>query len=371
MKRTLSFVRASLLLGLAVTGTAFAQNSTGPAIDVSAGFSYLNFTQPASGETLSQSLAMDGGQGSVTWLAFRHLGLEADLAFHQLGDCGGVAGFDCKDLSYMFGPRYTWGDRSNKVTVFVHGLVGQDRADLLPYSPSTTTTLSDTSVALAFGGGLDYWVLKHIGLQVGPFDYFYTNHLADVGGASQSSIRIGGGIAFRFGGVWPEEKPRAPKPQEEGGHRSWIRPWHKTPAKPAEQPEGEEPAQGQATGAGAQNPPEQTPAPASTTPAPSQAPLPPVKATGKLPSHGLAIHAVGVVVGPQEFDGAKVISVEPGSIAEMASLKPGDLIRAVDGKAVRTPMELAAELSGKTGKVTISIVRGKFATDTVILMGVQ
>jgi C-terminal processing protease CtpA/Prc len=55
----------------------------------------------------------------------------------------------------------------------------------------------------------------------------------------------------------------------------------------------------------------------------------------------------------------------------MASLHVGDLITSIDGKAVRTPMELAAELSGKSGKVRIGIVRGKFATETVILLGAQ
>jgi C-terminal processing protease CtpA/Prc len=53
----------------------------------------------------------------------------------------------------------------------------------------------------------------------------------------------------------------------------------------------------------------------------------------------------------------------------MASLHVGDLIKAVDGKAVRTPMELAAELADKTGKVRISILRGKVATETVIMLG--
>jgi hypothetical protein len=55
----------------------------------------------------------------------------------------------------------------------------------------------------------------------------------------------------------------------------------------------------------------------------------------------------------------------------MASLKPGDLIKSVDGKAVRTPMELAAELSDKTGKVRIGILRGTFATETVIMLGTR
>jgi len=83
----------------------------------------------------------------------------------------------------------------------------------------------------------------------------------------------------------------------------------------------------------------------------------------------MAIHSLGLVAGPQEFDGAKILLIEPGGVADMASLHVGDLIKAVDGKAVRTPMELAAELSDKTGKVRIGIQRGDFSTETLILLG--
>jgi PDZ domain-containing secreted protein len=55
----------------------------------------------------------------------------------------------------------------------------------------------------------------------------------------------------------------------------------------------------------------------------------------------------------------------------MASMKAGDLIKTVDGKAVRTPMELLAELSDKTGKVKIGIQRGDFATETLVLLGAR
>jgi serine protease DegQ len=83
----------------------------------------------------------------------------------------------------------------------------------------------------------------------------------------------------------------------------------------------------------------------------------------------MSIASLGALFVPQEFDGAKIVEIVPGGAAEMASLKAGDLIRSVDGKAVRTPMELAAELSDKSGKVRIGILRGDWATETVILLG--
>jgi S1-C subfamily serine protease len=88
-----------------------------------------------------------------------------------------------------------------------------------------------------------------------------------------------------------------------------------------------------------------------------------------IPGHGMSISGLGLAVGPQEFDGAKILEIDPGGVAEMASLKVGDLIKSVDGKPVKTPMELAAELSDKSGKVRIGIQRGTLATETLILLG--
>ena len=82
----------------------------------------------------------------------------------------------------------------------------------------------------------------------------------------------------------------------------------------------------------------------------------------------MSIRPLGIVAAPQEFDGAKILSIEPGSVAEMASLHVGDLVKAVDGKAVRTPMELAAELSDKLGKVHITFARGSSTIETVVLL---
>jgi S1-C subfamily serine protease len=85
----------------------------------------------------------------------------------------------------------------------------------------------------------------------------------------------------------------------------------------------------------------------------------------------LRISGLGIVAGTQEFAGAKILQIEPGSIAEMASLHVGDLITSIDGQAVKTPMELAAALSDKTGKIRIGLLRGKVATETVILVGAK
>jgi hypothetical protein len=242
----------------------------------------------------------------------------------------------------MFGPRYTFGNRGRRLTGFVHGLVGRDNATLI-YSGGS---LADTSVAVAGGGGIDYWAWRHIGFQLGPVDYFYTRHLNAFGVPTQSSFTAAAGIAFRFGGEVPSSEPKPAKPAKEAkaekAHRSLIRPWHKTYPPPGQTSTSQP----------------------STVAANRTAP-----AAVNLPGRGMQITAFGAVLGPQEFDGAKILEIVPGGVAEMASLHVGDLIKSVDGKPVRTPMELAAELSDKSGKVRIGIQRGDFATETLILLG--
>jgi PDZ domain len=350
MKKLVHFVLAVL----ALSGIAIAQNL--PAIDLFGGYSYLRFDQPSSGLTSYQQLKLNGWEFSASVALFHRFSAEADLSGHTQGDCAGVSGVNCTDFSYMFGPRFTVGDRSNRITGFVHGLVGQDRADLLGLS---STAVTDTSIALAAGGGVDFWVFRHIGLQAGPADFFYTNHLNNSGASSQSSFRVAGGIAFRFGGDFPPPEPKQPKAEKEskseGGHRSWIRPWHKSrPTTTEGQPSETQPVESVPSTAPAHKlTPPSTPVPTTT------------------PSRGMPVRPLGIVAAPQEFDGARILQIEPGSVAEMASLHVGDLITSVDGKAVRTPMELAAELSGKTGKVRIGIVRGKLVTETVLMLSAQ
>jgi Outer membrane protein beta-barrel domain/PDZ domain len=346
MKNFVSWAFAALLL----SGLSAAQT---PAVDVFGGYSYLNLQVPSSGVTDSQRLKLNGWNASASIGLFHHFSAEADLSGHQLSDCGGVSDLKCDDFSYMFGPRYTFGDRGSRVTVFLHGLVGQDRGDILDVS---STTVSDTSIAVAAGGGLDIWFLRHVGLQIGPADFLYMNHFHSDNASSQTDYRVAAGVAFRFGGNFPPAEPKAPKePKEateeksEKSHRSWIRPWHKTKTETASAPSESEPT---------------TSAPAA---APRHAQSAPPVAT--VPSRGMPIHSLGVVVAPQEFDGARILEIEPGSIAEMASLHVGDLIKSVDGKPVKTPMELAAEISDKTGKVRIGIQRGTFTTETEILLG--
>src|SRR5271168_135280 len=288
MKKFVRFALAALFLA----GIAVAQNI--PAIDLFGGYSYLRFDQPTSNQTDYQQFDMNGWEFSASVRLLHHLSVEGDLSGHRLSNCADSSGSNsvtCSDFSYMIGPRFTVGDRSSKITGFLHVLVGQDRATLFGLD---NTAVSDTSVAFAAGVGVDYWFMRHIGLQLGPVDYFYTNHLTNDSASSQGNFRLAGGVAFRIGGDFPPPEPKAPKEAKESeGHRSWLRPWHKS------KPEGQ--------------PSESQPAPARA-PRPAPSPGPPATVT---PSRGMPVHSLGLQVAPQEFDGARILAIEPGSVAEM------------------------------------------------------
>jgi opacity protein-like surface antigen len=317
MKKLVHFALAALFL----LGIASAQNL--PPINVFGGFSYYSFDEPGNltlGTTATR-LGMNGWDFSVSAFRFHHLSAEADISGHSVNNCqydNTSTTYNCSNLSYMFGPRYNLREGS-KLTFFVHGLVGEDDATLV-YNGSS---LSDNSLAFAAGAGVDYWVTHHIGVQLGPVDYIYTRHLSDFDLSSQDNFRASAGVVFRFGG----ESSGGPSPKSH-------------PASSSSQP-------------------------STATRQPAQPAQPSMNVSGR----GMAINALGIVVVPQEFDGAKILEIDPVGVGAMASMKAGDLIKTVDGKPVRTPMELLAELSDKTGKVKIGIQRGDFSTETLILLG--
>ncbi len=162
------FVR-SALVAFFLLGIASAQNA--PSIDLFGGYSYLDFNVPASQQTSSLQLKMNGWNASAAWTMFHHLGVEFDLSGHQINNCGGSS-LKCDNSSYMFGPRYTFGDHSQKLTGFVHGLVGKTgRRSRREQPEQPSYPLRYIRLAGRGGVALVHWLFRHIGVQFGPVDY--------------------------------------------------------------------------------------------------------------------------------------------------------------------------------------------------------
>jgi S1-C subfamily serine protease len=62
----------------------------------------------------------------------------------------------------------------------------------------------------------------------------------------------------------------------------------------------------------------------------------------------MKISSLGVLVTLGRSPGAEITEEAPGGLADLAGIHLGDVINAVDGKSVKSPAELQAELAGKT-----------------------
>ncbi|MGA8432249.1 MAG: PDZ domain-containing protein [Candidatus Sulfotelmatobacter sp.] len=97
----------------------------------------------------------------------------------------------------------------------------------------------------------------------------------------------------------------------------------------------------------------------------AQLPAQPVRAVG------LKIDSLGIKVAQARGQGAEITEVTTNSIAARAGLHVGDVINTANGKPVRTPAELAAELSGATPGAALRLgysLRGSWQTETTVTM---
>ena len=87
----------------------------------------------------------------------------------------------------------------------------------------------------------------------------------------------------------------------------------------------------------------------------------------QIPSLGIA-----AIIGSNP--GAEITDEAPNGLAALAGIHVGDVINAVDGKPVRTPMELIAELTNRSvgDKIRLGVlIRGLWQTETVLVLGTR
>jgi opacity protein-like surface antigen len=169
---------------MAVTaGSSRAQETRG--FDVSGNFQYVRLN-PGDG---TPSYNCQGGSGSFGAYLTAHLGIVGEF-----GGCkvtGLPSGVSEHQISYLFGPRLYF-QPHGRIFPFVQALVGGDQ---FSGSISGLGSSSSNAFAMAFGGGADVTLTRHLSLRAVQADYFYTHFNS----ASQNNFRIQTGIVYRFG----------------------------------------------------------------------------------------------------------------------------------------------------------------------------
>jgi len=170
------------------------------------GYSYLR----------NNSNGFSGWEGQGTFNLNRYLGVTADVSgatvtpfsFSALGFSAGTY----QHLNnYLFGPTVI--ATVGRSAVFAHALFGEARASLgagvgIPIIGGISTDITSANAfAMAFGGGVDIGLTRHLAIRAVQVDYLRTQFnatdalttgLSSSLGNRQNSFRFSSGIVFRF-----------------------------------------------------------------------------------------------------------------------------------------------------------------------------
>jgi opacity protein-like surface antigen len=170
-----------LILGaiglLLISMPGWAQESY-PKAELFGGFSLSSI----GGGSPSTRTNLYGWQAAVNGNFHRRIGVVGDFG----GQYKSIAGISISNYQYLFGPQISM--RQEKITPFVHSLVGFNRASALG--------ASSTNLGLGIGGGLDLNISDRLALRVPQFDWTPIH----AGGVwTTNVIRVGFGVVIKAG----------------------------------------------------------------------------------------------------------------------------------------------------------------------------
>jgi len=196
---------SSMLVGQ-IGGARPAGSENGTRATIFGGYSYLR----------NNNNGFNGWEGQGTFNFTRHLGVTADVSGASLSPFSfSVLGFSAGTYqrlsNYLFGPTVTVNLGRN--AVFAHALFGEARSSLgagvgIPIIGGISTGLTSANAfAMAFGGGIDFALTRHLAIRAVQVDYVRTQFsatnalttgLSSSLGNRQNSFRYSTGIVFRF-----------------------------------------------------------------------------------------------------------------------------------------------------------------------------
>jgi hypothetical protein len=178
-------------------------------VDIFGGYSYLGNTAP----TNSVQTSANGWNAAVA-ANYKLWGAVADFSGHPYSASPAatpLTGSGGSGTMFLFGPQYSV-RRIPRVTPFVHALFGVVQGStvgggatpaICPVEGSCQGSgyiiAPATAFAMAFGGGLDVKVSKHVRIRVFQVDYVRQDFGKAFAGGSVNAPRISAGIVFHTG----------------------------------------------------------------------------------------------------------------------------------------------------------------------------
>jgi hypothetical protein len=200
-----------LAVGLIVfIGAIAAVAQSLPEVEVSGGYSYMNF-HPKLPSLTSENL--NGGGGAMvynvnSWFGFKVELMDYEFAsgwsttLHELGYVGSAS---ANLFTYQFGPQIKW--RSHKLQPFVESLYGGAHSkgfgSVLKARGDGSNILTGNGTSNAFamdvGGGVDLPLSKTVQIRLAEVDYQVTRFGYKNYSANQNNFKYFGGINFTLG----------------------------------------------------------------------------------------------------------------------------------------------------------------------------
>jgi outer membrane immunogenic protein len=163
-------------------------------MEVGAAYSYVKTNAPPGA---CGCFSMNGGEGWFAYNFSRAWAAVGEIGAARASNIDGTTG-DFTLTSFLGGPRYSW-RRDARVAPFGQVLIGGAHGSGV-LTPSLSGLPSGASAfAMSAGGGVDAAVSRHWAVRLVEVDYYLTR-FNNATNHHQNNLRIGVGIAYRFGG---------------------------------------------------------------------------------------------------------------------------------------------------------------------------
>jgi len=189
--------RLALLCGVVLLFAGIASAQDNSRAEIFGGYSYVRADASVFGTT--NGYGFNGGSGSFAYNVLPWVGIVGDVGGYRWSGGTGVPGEQGTVITYLFGPKVSY--HAGRFTPFVQSLFGGARltGDVLCLGEGNCPG-SQTSFAMALGGGLDWNLTPHVGLRVIQAEYLLTQF--SIPGVStstqQNNVRISAGVTVRF-----------------------------------------------------------------------------------------------------------------------------------------------------------------------------